>query len=189
MSILFKVDKKIVSPNVETLLIPPFKEIWERDTTPTKDFAIEDFAFIEFNSSVKKSNPYSGYPESVRKSKIKADIITREDWVEDELIIEGIKKLQAMQREASPSYNYYMATKNAAEKMQDFFNDFDMGEVNIKTGAPVYKPKDITSALNDTARVLQSFNELRDKVDNEVYEATKNKGEKSISALANPDSL
>jgi len=94
-----------------------------------------------------------------------------------------------MQREASPSYNYYIAAKNAAEKIQDFFNNFDMNEVNIKTGALIYKPKDVTSALNDTSRVLQNFNELRDKVDNEIYEATKNKGEKRISTLANPDSL
>ena len=189
MSLLFKVDKKIVSPNVETLLISPYKEIWERDTTPDKRYATEDLAYIEFCASVKKSNPYSGYGEDVKKNKIKSDIITRENWREDELIVEAIKKLQVMQREASPSYNYYIAAKNAAEKIQDFFNNFDMNEVNIKTGAPIYKPKDVTSALNDTSRVLQNFNELRDKVDNEIYEATKNKGEKRISTLANPDSL
>ena len=42
-----------------------------------------------------------------------------------------------------------MAAKKAAEKMQQFFLNFDMNRVNIKTGMPIYKPKDITSAVAD----------------------------------------
>ena len=189
MSLLFKVEKKMVQPNVETLLISPFKEIWERDTTKDKRYALEDMAYIEFITSVKKSNPYSGYHSAKKKEKVKADIITRSNWVEDDLIKLGIKTLETMQRESSFSYNYYMSARAAAEKLQDFFNDFDMGAVNMKTGAPIYKPKDITSSITDTSRVLQNLNELEEKVDNEIYETTKNKGQKIVSMFANPESL
>jgi hypothetical protein len=189
MSFLFKVEKKMVQPNVETLMISPFKEIWERDTTKDKRYALEDMAYIEFNVSVKKSNPYSGYHSQVKKDKIKKDIITRKGWTEDELIKEGMRKLELMQRECSFSYNYYMSARNAAEKLQFFFNTFDMEAVNLKTGLPIYKPKEITSAITDTTRVLQNLNELEEKVDNEIYEVTKNKGQKSVSIFANPESL
>lgn len=189
MSILFKVESKVVSPTTQVLLIPPFKDIWERDTSPDKRYAIEDFSYIEFMCSVQKSNPYSGYTEEQRGEKVIKDIITRPDWKEDELIVAGKEKLQQFQKESSITYNYYMAAKIAAEKMQTFFITFDMGDVNLRTGAPVFKPKDITSALNDTSRVLENLSSLKEKVDNEIFEEVKNRGQKVISPFADPSSL
>jgi hypothetical protein len=190
MSLLFTVESKVVSPTTQVLLIPPFKEIWERDKSEDKRYAIEDFSYIEFMASIQKSNPYSGYAEHQRPEKIIKDIITREDWdQEDPLLIHGIAKLKEFQAEASVTYNYYMAAKSAAEKMQQFFIGFSMSDVNLRTGAPIFKPKDITSALNDTSRVLENLNTLREKVDNEVFEEIKNKGQKIVSPFADPNSL
>lgn len=190
MSLLFTVESKVVSPTTQVLLIPPFKEIWERDTTKDKRYAIEDFSYIEFMASIQKSNPYSGYAEHQRPEKIIKDIITREDWdQEDPLLVYGIAKLKEFQAEASVTYNYYMAAKSAAEKMQMFFINFSMSDVNLRTGAPIFKPKDITSALNDTSRVLENLNTLREKVDNEVFEEIKKKGQKVVSPFADPSSL
>jgi len=64
-----------------------------------------------------------------------------------------------------------------------------MNDVNLRTGAPIFKPKDITSALNDTSRVLENLNTLREKVDNEVFEEVKKKGQKIVSPFADPNSL
>lgn len=190
MSLLFTVESKIVSPKVESLLIFPFKDIWERDDSKDKRYAIEDFSYIEFMASIQKSNPYSGYPEHERSSKIIKDIITRAEWDENDTLIQaGIAKLKQFQAEASVTYNYYMAAKNAAEKMQLFFTTFSMADVNLRTGAPIYKPKDITSALNDTSRVLENLNSLREKVDNEIFEEVKKKGQKIVSPFADPSSL
>jgi hypothetical protein len=190
MSLLFTVESRVVSPTTQVLLISPFKEIWARDTSEDKRYAIEDFSYIEFMASIQKSNPYSGYPEDQRAEKILKDIITRAEWDQtDSLILAGIDKLKEFQAEASVTYNYYMAAKNAAEKMQQFFMTFSMGEVNPKTGALVWKPRDITSALNDTSRVLENLNSLREKVDNEVFEEVKKKGQKIVSVFADPSSL
>jgi hypothetical protein len=190
MSLLFTVESKVVSPTTQVLLIPPFKEIWERDKSEDKRYAIEDFSYIEFMASIQKSNPYSGYAEHQRPEKIIKDIITREDWdQEDPLLVYGIAKLKEFQAEASVTYNYYMAAKSAAEKMQQFFIGFSMSDVNLRTGAPIFKPKDITSALNDTSRVLENLNTLREKVDNEVFEEVKKKGQKVVSPFADPTSL
>jgi hypothetical protein len=101
----------------------------------------------------------------------------------------GIEKLKQFQVEASVTYNYYMSAKIAAEKMQQFFINFNMNQVNDRTGAPIFKPRDITSALNDTSRVLENLNTLREKVDNEVFEEVKKKGQKIVSPFADPSSL
>ena len=45
MSFLFKVVNNVVVPNTETLLISPFKEIWENDKTEDKENAMRDFCF------------------------------------------------------------------------------------------------------------------------------------------------
>jgi hypothetical protein len=189
MSLLFTVESKVVSPTTQSLLIPPFKQIWDRDDSKDKRYAIEDFSYIEFMASIQKSNPYSGYSEDQRAEKIIKDIITRAEWEEDTLILQGIAKLKEFQAEASVTYNYYMAAKTAAEKMQQFFIGFSMSEVNLRTGAPIFKPKDITSALNDTSRVLENLNSLREKVDNEIFEEVKKKGQKIVSPFADPSSL
>lgn len=190
MSLLFTVESKVVSPTTEVLLIFPFREIWERDTSKDKRYAIEDFSYIEFMASIQKSNPYSGYAENQRPEKIIKDIITRAEWDQnDQLLLAGIEKLKEFQAEASVTYNYYMAAKSAAEKMQHFFINFSMSDVNLRTGAPIFKPKDITSALNDTSRVLENLNTLREKVDNEIFEEVKKKGQKIVSPFADPSSL
>jgi hypothetical protein len=190
MSLLFTVESKVVSPTTQSLLISPFKELWNRDTTKDKMYAIEDFSYIEFMASIRKSNPYSGYSEDQRADKIIKDIITRAEWdQEDPLILKGIEKLKEFQAEASVTYNYYMSAKVAAEKMQQFFINFSMNQINERTGAPVFKPRDITSALNDTSRVLENLNTLREKVDNEVFEEVKKKGQKIVSPFADPSSL
>ncbi len=56
-----------------------------------------------------------------------------------------------------------------------------MNERNAKTLNPVYKPKDITGAIADARRTLETLNALKSKVDEEVYEISRNKSGKEIS--------
>lgn len=189
MSMLFIIEGKAVMPNPETLLISPFKEIWERDKSKNKSKAMEEFAYIEFMSSIKKSNPFRQYPQERKHEIIKEAIITQPKWKPDKLVKEGIKKIEKFQKEASTTYSYYMAAKRAAEKMQDFFNNVDLTAVNPKTLNPIYKPRDITSALNDTEKVLSNLKALEKRVEEELYEKVRSRSNKEISPFADPNSL
>ena len=189
MAFLFQVEGKTVYPNAEALLIEPYKSIWNRDETVDKIGATEDLAYIEFMTSMKKSIPYRQYPEEVKHHIIVGEIITRKGWVVDDLLTAGMQKLILLQKEASTTYNYYLAAKVAAEKMQNYFLEVDINERNDKTGNPVYKPRDVTSALNDTEKVLTNLKALEKKVEEEIYEQTKNRSDKQISPFANPESL
>lgn len=189
MAFLFVVEGRAVFPNPETLLISPYKDIWERDESENKENAIEDFCYIEFTTSTKKSNPYRQYEDEIKKKIVKKDVITREDWEEDELIVAARKKLETFQREASTTYSYYQAAKIAAEKMKTFFLNVDLDERNEKTLNPVYKPTDITRALNDTEKVLANLKDLEKKVEEEIYEEVRTKAGKEISHFAKRGSL
>lgn len=189
MSYLFEISERAVFPNTETLLLSPFKEIWERDSSKTKENALEELTYIEFMTSMKKSNPYRQYPEKLKHEKISEDIITQKGWEPDNLVIDAMKKVIQFQQEASTTYNYYISAKRAAEKMQEFFNDVDINERNMKSGTPIWKPGDITRALNDTEKVLTNIKGLEKKVEEELYEETKTKAGKEISPFAQRGSL
>jgi len=179
MAFLFVVENNIAKPNTEVLLISPFKEIWERDTSKNKDIAIKEFTFIEFMSSKRKSNPYAGYDDDKRFEVLKKALFT-EDWEYDILIEKALIKIKEFQEEASPTYKYYISANNAATKMREFFDNFDINERNDK-GMPIYKPSDITRALNDTDKVLQNLNSMKEKVEQELFEQTRTKGNKQIN--------
>jgi len=180
MAFLFVVENNIAKPNTEVLLTSPFKEIWDRDYTEDKEQATKEFTFIEFMSSKKKTNPYAGYDDQMRFERLK-ELLFDESWEMDELIESALIKIKDFQEEASETYQYYLSARIAAEKMRGFFRDFSFSDVNERTGNPLYKPSDITRALNDTDKVLQNLNSMKEKVEQELFEQTKTRGNKEIN--------
>lgn len=184
MAHLFKVESNVVFPNEETLLIYPYKDIWERDTSKGKELALKELAYIEFMSSLLATNPYSGYTEDLRKEVIVKDIFKGEVWSPDELVLAGVEHIKDFQTKASPSYRSYQSAMLANDKINEFFKTVDLTRTNYKTGLPIYKPKEITSALLDVDKVTASLDSLRKKVEEELFEAVKVKGQKEISPFA-----
>lgn len=189
MSYLFNIKNNVVYPNTETLLISPFKEIWERDKSKNKTTALKEFAYIEFMTSYLRSNPFRQYPDNVKESKIISEIIRDDKWRPDTYVKQALQKIEQFQEEASTTYTYYLSVKNAAENMKDFFNTVDLNKKNIKTGAPLYKPADLTRAFTDTNRVLSNLKELEKKVEEELYEEVKTRSDKKISIFAKRESI
>ena len=180
---LFKVEGNLVVPTEHALLMYPYSEIWDRDPDPTKLEAKRQFAYIELNCSYKKSNAYKGFADNVRKRKV-LEAIYREDadsFVEDDLIIEGMRLYNELRLEASPTLQYYLSAKSGAEKMMSWLNDFDMNSVNARTGLPLYKPREITSALKDSYDVMKTLNAMEEKVNEQLFESIKTRGNKEIN--------
>ena len=186
MAYLFRVEERVVKPNDEVLQVPPFNEIWERDKSPNKEVALQEFTYIEFMTSALKTNPYRGYSEDRKSEVIKRDVVHIENWQPDILVLKGMDKIKEFQREGSESYSLYLSAVVAKNKLQDFFNTFNMNKVNMKTGAPIYKPKDITAALQDLDKTIISLQSLERKVEEDLFETAKIKGQKEVSIFADP---
>ena len=45
---IFQIQNEQVFPSVHALGIYPFKDIWERDDTPKKSKALQEFYYIEY---------------------------------------------------------------------------------------------------------------------------------------------
>ena len=179
-----------MKPHPETLLIDPFKSIWNRDESEGKGVAIAEFAFIEFFSSARASNPFKGYPESERAEKIVERTFLKyvKGWEPDALIEEGIEHWEQYQTDASSSYRLYSAAKQACDNLADVLSNID-ATVSDDKGRPIYKPRDITGALKDIDVVATKLAALKKKVEEELYEDSRMRSNKEISPLADPSSL
>ena len=65
--------------------------------------------------------------------------------------------------------------------MKDFFLNFDLNERNTRTGMPLYKPKDISGAINDSEQNIRTLHNLKEKVEQELFEAVKTRSNRQIN--------
>lgn len=169
---MFIIEDGIVKPTPEVLLIEVFKNIWDKDTSKHKEIALKQLAYVEFMLSPKKTNPFFGYDKSIRSNKIIESL-----KVTKEIITKEVKKALEYYSEYlenySPSLRFYKSAVIGAEKIQEFFTSYDMNAINSRTGMPLHKPADITRALNDTAKVIQTLSGLKDQVQQELFENTR----------------
>lgn len=181
MSLLFEVNGKAVVPTTEVRLIEPFKTIWERDSKESKEDALRDFAFIEFMVSKKKTNPYAGYSEEERLAKL-SEIYYGKSGIElDPLVEQGMAKTVEFQTTASATYSYLTSLLNIADRIKHYFNTVDIDERDDK-GKPIHTISNITRAIGDIDKVLQTLHTAQEKVEQELYETTKTRGNKTIGA-------
>lgn len=182
MAHLFILENNIAKPNVETLLISPFKEIWERDTTPHKEEAIKDFTYIELMSSKRKSNPYAEYIDDKRREKLIEMLKRPSDWKEDELIKNALVAIDDIQREGSFNYTMYKQSLDTLIKTREYLLNIDLNERN-KSGMPVYKPSEVYASLEKVEKLMISMNNLKEKVDQDWFDSNKVRGSKVINPL------
>ncbi len=188
MAYLFEVQGKSVVPNTETLLISPFKEIWKRDNSKDKSNALEELTYIEFMTSLKKTNPFRQYIDDKKHDAIVKDVITIPNWKPDELVCKGIDKIYQFQKEASTSLSLFLAAKKGIEKVSEYLSTVDLEE-RTKSGGLVHKASDVTRTLNDIEKTINNFKSLEKKVHEELSEETKTRGGKEISPFALKDSV
>jgi len=184
MSLLFEISGNLVRPNAETLLISPFREIWERDASKDKKRALEDLAFVEFCTSVEASNPFANFPESVREEVVRKEVVRSRGWKKDALVERAMERAVEMQEQASTVYRYYMSAKRAVEKMTDFLNTVDLDERNAKTGALLHRPSDIIRTVNDIEKTMANLKSLEERVRKEAFGTGRNRGDKRVSPFA-----
>lgn len=194
---IFTNENGIIKPTKEILLVFPFDEVWYRDTDVHKVTAHAEFAYVELLCNPKKSNPFYGYPAinvgalgtgemSIHISPRAKEIIKnkfREDltWQPDDYVKECVRLYQEFFYNASPKLRFYEAAVILANRLDYSFRIKDPDAINAKTGNPLYKPKDITSALIDTEAVLAKLDTLKQRVDEDLYTSSKTKADKIIN--------
>jgi len=179
----FEVKEYVVWPSKEILLIPEYAEIWDRDTSPKKEVALKEFAFVYFRVSMRKNNPFRAYNEKLKPRKI-AERIFRDnpEWRPDDKVKALVNTYREDVKASSLTYSYLISAKIAAEQLKEFFSEEGTLKLrNSRTGAPLYKPRELTSALADTNAILSNLESIERKIDEEELTETRAKGNREIN--------
>lgn len=176
---LFEIVNGSAVPSVHALMIKPFKDIWESDTSDFKENSIKIFTYIELLCSPKKSNPFVGCSEEDRPTKVKKEVWGDEDYPIGLDVMMATLKYKELLSESSPSYELWVSAVNAVKKLRVFLDEFDMDERNTH-GMLILKPKDVTNALKDLEEVSRNMELGRERVHSELVSATKTRNEREI---------
>ena len=180
MAEIFHIENSIVKPTTEILLVPEFSFIWNRDKSAKKSVALKEFSYIEFLLSPKKTNPFAGYKEEIKGSKIVESLWKGEYWIPDDSVEKACIQYSKFLEEASPSWRYYLAVKKSVENVKKFLETVDLQEKTEK-GMPVYKIGDIINAQKNANEVLKSLSDLEERVQQELFESSRTKAGKEIN--------
>ena len=178
---LFVIENQKALPNAETLLISPFKDIWEADSSPKKEIAIDQFTFIDFLCSFSRDNPFFTYTDLEEREEALLSFFKRDVRKESPALIGQAVEMYQQQIDALPSMVFYKSSLAAARKLAVFFDTFSMDSVNPRTGNPLYKPAEITRALKETSDIIRTLQAMHQQVMQEMTDAGKGKGGREIN--------
>lgn len=162
-------NQPVLTP--EILLIPQFKLLWDRDKDTNKDNAKNELAYIYFLLDFQ--SPYLAYNEDEREEIITQDLFKTKNYNPDKDIVAAMQKYQEFTE--TPATNLLKGVRVGLDKVRRFLIDVDLDE-RTKAGTAVHKPGDITKAMSDADKMVESYNKLVEKARTEQAYSEKLRG-------------
>lgn len=174
---LFKYEGYKITISEEALALKPFKVIWARDKSPTKDRAISELAFVYFFA-----DPRSDYQfivdEEERVKMIKEGEGMPEKWVVDKQITEAIEFYHQFKSTAALLLE---STRTLVDKLTKQMKEIDMNATDDK-GKPIYALNVYTNTIKQIPELVRAIDDAERAVNAEAAQNTKmrGQGEKTI---------
>lgn len=175
------VDNKVVV-NPQSLNIPEFKVIWDRDKTKYKGSATKEISYIVYLCDESVDNPYRAYNEIEREQVILKDFM-ESGWVPDEVIKKAIEKFKDLKQ--TTNSRLLRSAKKAAEKLSEYFDSVDFNVKDVH-GKPVFSSRDLASNLKEVAGIVKSLNTLEEMVRREQSESSNIRGGGDVGFYETP---
>lgn len=174
---LFKYEAYKVTISEEALMLQPFKKIWNRDKSKSKDKALNELAFIYFMCDPRSDYQYIVDPEDRFNAIVESEGLP-EDWTPDKLVEEGMAFYESFK---STSALLLEDTRYAIEKVRMFLKTVDLNAVDDK-GKPLYTINSITSTIKMIPQLIKDLNDAEKAINSEMLEKSgKVRGQKTKS--------
>jgi hypothetical protein len=160
------VNNKVVI-NPQSLTIPEFKFLWDRDKGKLKGTATKEISYIIFLCDESSDNPYRAYKDIERDIVLKKDFMG-EDWQIDDAVLKGIEKYQELKQ--TTNSRLLRSAKRAADKLAEYFDTIDFSLLG-KDGKPMYSSRELSSNLKEVAGIVKSLGMLEEMVKKEQTES------------------
>lgn len=179
---LFNIDPSgRVLMNPDSIAIPTFRALWDRDKSKTKERATMEISYVVFLCDYK--SPYRSYSESDRSKIVKEDFIRNSEWEPDELIQEAIKKYNEFQETT------FSRLVNKSLKLADKLSDYmDTIEFSGKDERQARETVDtIVKTLEKVGNIVKSLTTLKKQVETDSTEQTNVRGKAEIGDYELPE--
>lgn len=173
---LFKYEGYKITISEEALLLKPFKNIWKRDKTPSKDKAMAELGFIYFFCDIRSDYQYIVDEES-RKQAIKEGEGLPKDWEPDKVVLEA---MQFYNKFKPTSALLLEDTRYAVDKLRKLLREIDLNQLDDK-GKPIYTLNTITATIKQVPALVRDLDEAERSIAKEIAQNDKVRGAQTKS--------
>lgn len=176
---LFKYEGFRVVVSEEALLLKPFKLIWNRDRSASKDKALSELGFIYFFCDPRSD--YQHYiDEDERTKAIKQGEGLSENWKPDKIILEAIELYKSFK---PTSALLLEDIRFVIDNLRKTLRAIDFSSLEVK------ELKDIQTIIKQTPSLVKDLDEAERSVAREMAESSRKRGggEKSMLEMMNYD--
>lgn len=157
---LFELSGNFPTVTAECLMIPPFKEIWERDKTKEKTKAYGELHYIYFSADFK--SVYLAFDKTTREERLVDDFIKIKGWKPDQLVLEGIKKYKDFQN--TPTMRFLQANQDAMESLTEYYSNIDWDELDATGKKAKYDITKVSGSVKQAGDIINNIEKLKEKV-------------------------
>lgn len=176
---LFKKEGYDITIADEALTLKPFRVIWNRDRSKSKEKAIQELAYIYHFADPRSDYNKQFVDTNDRKTAIKEGEGLPEKWEPDKTLNEAIAFYESFK---PMSALLLEDTRAAVDKLRKLLRDIDLNETDDK-GKPKYTLNTITATIKQVPELAKSLREAEDALTQEIREMGKIKGQKEKALM------
>lgn len=159
---LFKYEGYEVRVAPEALTLKPFKKIWERDKSKSKDKALQELSFIYFYCDPRSDYQYI-IDDDDRLEAVREGEGLPKSWKPDAELMKAVEFYRTFD---TPSAILLRAAMIAVDKVQDKLKNADLDEVDDK-GKPVIPLNTYMAALKMVPEVASQLKDAEKALNDE----------------------
>lgn len=161
---LFKYESYKVVISEEALALKPFKKLWDRDKTKSKDRAISELAYVYFMEDSASDYQYHVDREERSKAIIEGEGLT--NWKPDKAVQEAMEFYASFK---TTSALILEDTRYAADNLRKSLRNINLEATDDK-GKPIYTVASIISAIKQVPQLVKELAEAERAVAREMTE-------------------
>ncbi len=165
---LFILEDNKIKVSSDTLLIPVFKIIWDRDCSKAKEAAIKELSYVYFMADYKSL--YLAYHENERERQICTDIMKDDKWKPDDAVKSAIIKYEELQQ--TPTLRLLKSARHALEEACNYYDNVKTNDRNILA---------VNGSIEKIGKIAESLDKLEDKIKREIQTEGRSKADRVIN--------
>lgn len=168
--------KVVIAP--EALALKPFRTLWNRDRTKSKDRAISELGYIYFFSDPRSEYQYI-IDDDERAAAVKEGLGLSPKWKPDKEVVAAMGLYGSF---TSTAALLLQDTRYAVDKLRTLLRDIDLSATD-KNGKPLYTLNVITATIKQVPSLVRDLDDAEKQLNEQLKESGDAVGNAEMSIL------